>query len=157
MAENRSHSSQAFELVKTGLIVYLGIEALGLIGNIAGAFQEPKNDAGTSQNNCDAVIANLTYPLIQYDAFSDQIQNAIWETGPFAMYERDDVIAAALMAMNNIDDVTMLICAYWIRGAKDAASATLNLVDSVEKYLDSDYKEAVNEDYQNRGINFIWL
>lgn len=155
MAESRS--SQALDWVKTGLYIYLGIKAIELIQGAQSAMSDNQYDAGGSASNCNFNANNLTLPIFEYDTIADGIQNAIWETGLFAMYERDDVIAGGLMMMNNLDDIQKLICVYKWRGAKDAASAVLSLPQSVEKFLDDNLKQVVNQNYLDRGINFQWL
>ena len=155
--QQNKRSDTALDLVKTGLYIFLGWQAIKVISAVAKGVTEPRIDSGTSQNTCDYNADLLSYPEEQYSDIADDIQSAIWETGPFALYERDEVIASALMAMQNRDDLKKLRCVYNIRGAKDAMSARLNLVQSVEKYLDQNYKDAVNADYYAKGIPLIIL
>lgn len=148
-------SSDTLDVVKTGLFIYLGIKAIDLIQATQDTFTDNPGDTGTAHLNCDlSELDELTYSGWEYDAYADQINGAIWNTGLFAMYERDEAIAATLMQMLTLDDIIALSCAYGERGAPGAWSEKYSLIAAVEKFLDAGYKEQVNDYYMSQGIMF---
>lgn len=114
----------------------------------------------SSLKGCAKPRNNLTLPLDVYGSLADQMQAAIWYYfDGFA--EDDEAMRDILLQLNTDDDVKELICVYGVRGQHGYLSGHLfpqyNLVNSVQNYLDSDYKEYVNKTYAARGINYKFL
>lgn len=148
-------SENTLDAVKTGVIVYLGWQLIQAIEGTKEMFEDNPGDSGTAHLDCDlSELQDLNYTAFEYDGFADQINGAIWNTGLFALWERDEAIAATLMQMLSLDDFIALSCAYGERGAPGAWSEKYSLIMAVEKFLDAKYKAEVNEYYSSIGINF---
>lgn len=95
-------------------------------------------------------VANLSYPLNQYLIYADQIEGALHIGDAWAPYEDDDSVQSVLMSMQTDDDFYQLVKAFGVR--ETTWPTELNLVETIEAYLDADNKEAVNNDYASKGM-----
>lgn len=109
---------------------------------------------GGSSQNLPVDTNRLSFPRNNYKAFADEIEQAIW--GGFDLTEDDEAVAQVLSMMNTNDDVQELINAYGTRGEGILIQKYYNLVQTVQMYLDDDLKEAVNNIYQTKGIQYRW-
>jgi hypothetical protein len=101
-----------------------------------------------------SVVVNpskLSYSLNQYLVYADQIEGALHIGDAWSPYEDDTAVQDVLMSMQNDDDFYQLVKAYGVR--ETTWPTELNLVETIEAYLDSDNKEAVNVDYAGKGMN----
>lgn len=96
-----------------------------------------------------------TLTLSAAGALADAIEQAVWGGGLIAQpWERDADFAAALMVPQTTADVRLLMNSYGERGT---VLSPLTLSATVSTYLDSDYKSAVNRDYEAKGIQIRWV
>jgi len=101
---------------------------------------------------------NLSYDPGYYETTADALEYFLWGNSGLASWTEDDTaIGTALLTMNTIDDVYKLLEAYDFRYVGWFIKDGGNLVESIAAYLDQDIKDMVNEEYQERGINFTWL
>lgn len=141
------------ELFRWGLYIGGGILLYKLGNQIL--YTGTASNTALSEDICNSVNPDLlTYPEIEYASSADQLESAFW--AGFGFYELDEEIAMILLRMNSIEDIIELICAYGIRGRGVAIKEYYSLPKSVTKFLDKELKQAVNLDYETRGINFQW-
>ena len=104
-----------------------------------------------SSQNVEVNQANLSYPANEYLLMADTIEDAAW--GTFGSFTEDDALMYGTMAkMKNNDDLYQLAKVYGIRGVGVVIVDEYNLVQTVERYLDNDYKRQLNALYAQRGI-----
>ena len=132
--------------------IYVAYKVLKSLWYSVGA-PEGTTTGGSSQN-LPVTESNLSFPINNYNAFADEIEQAVW--GGFDLGEDDEAVAQVLSMMNTNDDVQQLINVYGIRGEGILIQKYYNLPQTIQKYLDSDLKEAVNNIYQNKGIQYRW-
>jgi hypothetical protein len=93
---------------------------------------------------------NLSYDLNQYKIFADSIEASLHIGDAWSPYEDDEEVGTTLKRMNTDDDWYQLIKAY---GHRETTWPTeLNLVETIQAYLDQDVKDDVNQDWSNKGI-----
>ena len=152
-------SGDVWEGVKIAGIIYGAYKVYGIIKNFT---SDPGKGGGygtlyTAACN-DFDPNNLTKSEGFYHELSDAIEAGVWGAGWWANWTEDDQgFAFALMQVNTYDDVMKLICVYDKRGRGVILRDYLTLDQTVHEYLDDGWKNVVNQDYQNKGINFIWI
>jgi len=152
-------SGDVWEVVKIAGIIYGAYKVYDIIDDIT---KSPGKGGGYGTSHttaCDEFDpAKLTKSEIFFHEMADGIEEGVWGSGFWPSFTEDDqAFAWALMQVNNIDDVAKLICVYDVRGRGIVLDDYLSLSQTVSKYLDAGWKEVVNQDYQNKGINFTWI
>ncbi len=97
----------------------------------------------------------LSRPISWYGAQSDALYNALWPWG--GLWEYDDDAEEILKQCQTLEDVLMLISVYGVRGPGFLISDAKNLPATIRARLDDSNKQAVNEDYASKGIDWLWL
>lgn len=136
------------------LTLLLTLGAVGLIlsklDDLFGDGPPPGGDAPPAPE--DPRPATITQS--QANAMADAFETAIWGSGVFVTpWERDWAAAGVLMLCNVDADVRLLVNTYGERGT---LLAPQSLASTVSEYLDADVIEAVNLDYQRKGIQWRW-
>ncbi len=142
------------------LIVALvvGKNIIGLIKSIFGGLNqsivgetETGLGSGTSQNEIIVEKEELSYPENNYLMWADQLEGAFYAT---YLTEDDELIGKILKYMKNDTDVAFLTTKYGIRDGGHWFNTNYNLPQAVGAYLDDSIKNAVNLDYQKKGITY---
>ena len=106
---------------------------------------------GTSQDIKPGT--DLTYKANDYELFADTIEQAFW--GSFGgFYEDDELAFNVLSKMRTNDDLYKLAQVYGTRGRGILIEEGYNLIQTVEKLLDNNYKEELNAIFEANGINY---
>jgi hypothetical protein len=96
---------------------------------------------------------DLTYSANDYELFADSIETAFWgNLGGF--YEDDELAFNVLEKMRTNDDLYKLAQVYGTRGRGIIIQDGYNLIQTVERLLDNEYKNQLNELYSQRGIKY---
>jgi hypothetical protein len=134
---------------KTAVTIGVGLAALFIVRDI---FAD-KTDPAVESLVVD--LENLSYSEDYYGVIADSIFNAIYgDMWLSQWFELDEIMATELMKMNTLDDVKFLVKVYGSRAPLLEADKTLYV--AVRDYLDSDYLQMVNNDYVEKGINWLW-
>jgi hypothetical protein len=113
-------------------------------------FRDKETD---SSQNVEVDKTKLSYPANEYLLMADTIEDAAW--GTFGSFTEDDALMYGTMAkMKNNDDLYQLAKVYGIRGVGVVIVDEYNLIQTIEKYLDNDYKRQLNALYAQRGITY---
>jgi len=152
-------SGDVWEAAKIAGIIYGSYKVYGILQDFT---SNPGKGGGYGTSHttaCDDVNPNnLTKPNIYFHELADGIEEGVWGAGWWPSFTEDDqAFAWALMQVNTIDDVMELICVYDVRGRGVVLDDYLSLSQTVSEYLDDDWRDIVNQDYQNKGINFQWV
>lgn len=94
---------------------------------------------------------NLTFPTWKYEQLADTIESAVW--GGLAFTENDEEIEEALKQCQTDDDYIALSSAYGVRGRGVVLRDYYNLTQTLDLYLDDSNRDAVNADFQSKGMN----
>lgn len=107
----------------------------------------------TQKDSTEVIVAvsKLTYDKNQYLLFADQIESALRIGDSWSPWEDDTAVGDVLKLMNNDDDYYQLIVDYGKRETTPFTQQTLP--QTLESYLDEDVREAVNENWINKGMN----
>lgn len=106
---------------------------------------------GTSQDIKPGT--DLTYKPNDYELFADTIEQAFWGSlGGF--FEDDELAFNVLSKMRTNDDLYKLAQVYGTRGRGILIEEGYNLIQTIEKLLDNNYKEELNAIFEANGINY---
>jgi hypothetical protein len=131
--------------------IIIAIVLLFLVYKIVSKIFRDK-ETNTSQN-VEVNEANLSYPANEYLLMADTIEDAAW--GTFGSFSEDDALMYGTMAkLQNNDDLYQLAKVYGIRGVGLIIVDEYNLIQTIEKFLDNDYKRQLNALYAQRGITY---
>jgi hypothetical protein len=112
-----------------------------------------RNKETNTSENVNVNKTNLSYPENEYLLMADTIEEAAW--GTFGSFTEDDALMFGTMAkLQNNDDLYQLTKVYGIRGVGLVIVDEYNLVQTIEKFLDNDYKRQLNALYAQRGITY---
>lgn len=156
-----NETPMAVKLVAGGLVGY-GLYRLIKRLTTPGEFiqPDPAPPGGIVQNTLDCSgiwnNTNLTRPKASYYADADAISTALGFGTYIVSWTEDDTLAGEILKRaNNETDVYALNCAFGLRNVS-LLSGDANLVYFISNYLDNDVKEAVNNNYASKGINWRW-
>lgn len=142
------------EEVITLLIAVVVLWALykisALFKGIGSGIGAPENAQTGGSEKVEPDSSKITYPLWKYAQLADSIESAVWDGLGFT--EDDDLIEATLKQCQNDDDFLALSNAYGVRGRGLVLRDYYNLVTTIGNYLDDSNREAVNADYQSKGM-----
>lgn len=109
---------------------------------------------------CTVTGKGKTFPPYVYASLATQLEASVWDAPLGPIVENDEDMYDVLALMKTDDDVIELACAYGERGPDGWIDSELwgklDLVETVSLYLDDNYKEDLNELYEDLGINFRW-
>ena len=112
-----------------------------------------KDKETNTSENVDVDKTKLSYPANEYLLMADTIEDAAW--GTFGSFTEDDALMYGTMAkLQNNDDLYQLAKVYGVRGVGLIIVDEYNLIQTIEKFLDNDYKRQLNELYARRGITY---
>lgn len=132
------------EYLKYGVIALLIIYVLN-------RFFPKGTQGGQSQENVQINPAKLTYKFNDYELFADTIETAAWGN---AFVEDDKLMFDTMAQMKTNDDLYQLVKTYGVRGRGVVIVEEYNLIQTIERMLDNDYKNDLNKLYASRGINY---
>lgn len=127
-----------------------GIAAV-LIIYILNRFFPKGTQGGQSQENVVINPAKLSYKYSDYELMADTIETAAWGN---AFVEDDKLMFDTMAQMKTNDDLYQLVKTYGIRGRGVVIVEEYNLIQTIERMLDNDYKNDLNNIYAQRGINY---
>lgn len=133
-----------------GLVKLVAIGAgVVILDKVVGIFTPDKPGGDVTPGTGDNRPA--TFDVATARALADRLESDFWPGGLIALpFEYDEDAAATLMQCQVTNDVRLLMNEYGTRGT--AIFERYNLTETVVKFLDNNYRDAVNADYQTKGI-----
>jgi hypothetical protein len=140
------------------VVLVIGKNLIGMIKGIFGNLNkvvvgedEVGTGSGVSQTEVVVDVESLTYPENNYIMWADQLEQGFYAT---YLTEDDELVGQILRYMQNDTDVANLVKKYGVRDGGSWFNTNYNLPQAVSAMLDNDIKNAVNQNYQSKGISF---
>lgn len=135
------------EYIKYGIIAIAIIFILKIVNRLIASGTQ----GGQSDERVEVDPKNLTYTFNDYELFADTIETAGLGN---AFWEDDQLIFETMAKMQTNDDLYQLVKAFGVRSIGVLIVDSFTLIQLVERILDNDYKNKLNQLYSTRGIKY---